>query len=78
MAPKSSKEKQEVEFSAAETYRICELYQEEVVLWNQTLAVHSKTEKREAALERVKEKLEGEFPELILNIKKQQCRLPPC
>ena len=46
MAPKSSKEKQEVEFLAAETYHICELYYEEVVLWNQNLAGYSKSEKK--------------------------------
>ena len=65
MAPKSSKEIQEVEFSP-ETYRICELYQE-VALWIQTLADYSKTEKREPALSIN-----------IIHLKKQQCRLPPC
>ena len=32
MAPKSSKESQEIVFLAAEAYRICQLYQEENVL----------------------------------------------
>ena len=32
--PKSTKERAETEFSVPETFRICELYQEEDVLWN--------------------------------------------
>ena len=67
MAPKSSKEKQEIKFSAAETYNICKLYQEEDVPWNQNLADYSKSEKREAALQGVKEKLEEEFPAIAIN-----------
>ena len=46
MVQKSSKERQEIEFSAAEAYRICKLYQEEDVLWNQNLADNSKSEKK--------------------------------
>ena len=52
MAPKSSKEKQEVEFSATETYLFYELVQDEDFMWNQNLADYSKSDKREAALQR--------------------------
>ena len=46
MAPKASKETQEIEFPAEETYHICDLYQEVDVLWNQNLTDFSKSEKK--------------------------------
>ena len=45
---KSSKETKEIEFSVAEAYRVCELYQEEDVLLNQNLADYSNIEKKYA------------------------------
>ena len=62
--PRSAKEKQEIEFSVPETHRIIELYQEEDVLWNQGSPDYFKAEKRNGALERMKEKLEEEFPDI--------------
>ena len=63
--PRSGKEKPEVEFSVPETFRIIELYQEEDVLWNQGSSEYFKTEKREGALSRMKEKLEEDFPDIV-------------
>ena len=67
MAPKSPKEKQKVEFSATETYIFYELVQNEDVMWNQNLADYSNSEKRGAALQQVKEKLEEEFPVYLIH-----------
>ena len=38
MPAKASIEKQETYFLAAETYRICKLYQEEDILWSKNVA----------------------------------------
>ena len=55
--PRSAKQKAEIEFSVPETFRICELYQEEDVLWNQGSPEYFKIDKRDGALERMKGKL---------------------
>ena len=48
--PRPAKEKAEIEFSVPETFRICELYQEE-----QGSPEYFKRDKRAVALERMKE-----------------------
>ena len=53
--PRPAKEKAEIEFSVPETFRICELYQEEHVLWDQGSPEYFKRDKRAVALERMKE-----------------------
>ena len=59
--PRSAKEKAEIDFFVPETFRICALYHEEAVLWNQGTPEYFKIEKRYDALERMKSKIEEEY-----------------
>ena len=65
--PRAAKENAEIEFSVPETFRICELYQEENVFWNQGSPEYFKTDKMDGALERMKRNWKKN-PQALLNL----------